>query len=277
MKKGSDTPLFCCYLVTVCNRPTRQTHIYGSYHLKSLFNKCKKENFMKKIGILGGAGPVGTADIYLRIHDRCVKYSSVTRPNIIIESMPISFANEQQALAGNINKPYFLNLLKKSSQSLEKAGAEVIILPCNTLHCLFQDLKPELSIPSLSIVESVARFLSTQNVKKVGVLATNTTINQNLYGDEFDRVNISVCYPPKALQAQLDEIIFKQVMTPNMQSDQSKILEIESICEQLFQQGCDYIVIACTDLPSINRSNVINAIDTHVDAIFELASLQEAS
>lgn len=74
-------------------------------------------------------------------------------------------------------------MLVTEAKRLEAAGADFLVMPCNSLHVHISALRASVDIPILSIIEETARFLRQSNSKKVGIISTNITQRQNLYSN----------------------------------------------------------------------------------------------
>ncbi|WP_372512686.1 aspartate/glutamate racemase family protein [Bacillus salipaludis] len=77
--------------------------------------------------------------------------------------------------------PYII----QSAERLENAGADFLVIACNTAHFYFKSIENSVSIPILHMPLETARFLHKKNVRRVGLLATDGTINTKLYQDSF--------------------------------------------------------------------------------------------
>ena len=131
---------------------------------------------MKTLGIIGGLGPETTSEFYLDVIFSCHKKDKNNRPSIIIASVPLPYKIEEDAIAKNTGIERCLPFLLQEAQRLEKAGADFIVLPCNSLHIYIKELRDSIKIPVLSIVEETVRFLKKNDFKKVGIVSTSATI-----------------------------------------------------------------------------------------------------
>ena len=136
----------------------------------------------KTIGILGGMGPEATADLYLHIIQLFQqKYGAIYDsdfPEIIIVNLPIpdvvENANEQ-----NIVKEMLIEGVKK----LEKAGADFVAIPCNTVTYYIKEMQSAVSIPIINILQETTNAIIKSGIEKVGLLGTETTIKNRIYDD----------------------------------------------------------------------------------------------
>ncbi len=119
---------------------------------------------MKTLGIIGGLGPETTAQFYSYIsyHPKVTKQPK--RPHILISSVPISKKQEQAGVNGKVLKS-LKKLLINEAQRLEQAGAELIVMPCNSLHVFETDLKNAIKAKFISIIDASAEFIQKHNIR----------------------------------------------------------------------------------------------------------------
>lgn len=203
---------------------------------------------MKTIGILGGVGPQTTSKVYLSIIDAFKKSGAKEYPPILIYNLPFPFQIEEEVIIQGINSEKMIPYLIEGSKILEKSGADFGILPCNTLHKYIEDIRNSVKIPFLSILEETAKQLKSINADKIGILATETTVNDKLYDDVLGKNNIQTIYPTDEEQAIVNKIIVEILSeSDNAQQDE----QIKKVCASLQARGAKAILLACTDLQII--------------------------
>lgn len=200
---------------------------------------------MKTLGILGGVGPQTTSKIYLSIIDQIRKSGAGTYPPIVVYNLPFPFAIEDEVIVHGVHAEKMLPYLLDGVKILEKAGADFGILPCNTLHKFINEIRRSVSLPFLSILEETASALKTLQIKNVGILASETTINSKIYEQILSENNINLIYPQQQHQATINNIIVE--LLRGVISD-THAQHIEAVCHSLQQSGAESILLACTDL-----------------------------
>lgn len=201
----------------------------------------------KKIGILGGMGPEALSDMYMLI----CKYYQIEFgakydkdfPPMIMYSIPIpdvveSLENEQETL----------EILIQASKTLQDDGCDFIVIACNSVQFLLDDIRKEINIPIIGIAQTVARDIKPKGYKSVGILATQTTVKKRFYSIELNKVGISVITPDDKEQALVTETIMKQ-LAGKASDNETKILV--GVINSLVEKGAEAILIACTDLPLV--------------------------
>jgi aspartate racemase len=198
------------------------------------------------IGILGGMGPEATSDLYMRIVRILQKefHARYDRdyPPILVFSVPIPDLVEEVE-----NETLISSYLIEAAKALELSGADFISIPCNTAHYFLGAIRSSVKIPVLSMVEITATELFKKQ-RKVGLLATETTIRLRIYQNEFERVGIELILPNESHRKNLTQIILNTMAGLTEKTDKVKLREI---VENLKSRGAESVILACTELPLI--------------------------
>src|SRR3989338_6240114 len=200
---------------------------------------------MKTVGIIGGLGPETTSEFYLDIVFSCQKKNKATRPAIIISSVPLPYQIEEDAIAKNTGIERCLPFLIEEARRLEKAGADFIVMPCNSLHVFIEDIRKSVSVPVLSIVEETVKFLQKNNFNRVGIVSTSATIKNKLYESAFEQNRIRYETPDSFQQAKMGKFILNLVVGQQNNKDREGLMAIINDFEK---RNVDCVVLACTDL-----------------------------
>lgn len=200
---------------------------------------------MKTLGILGGVGPQTTAEVYLSVVRQLRERSGGKYPPILIYNLPFPYSFEQEIIVEGKNLEKMLPYLLEGAKILEKSGANLGILPCNTLHKFIDEIRNSVSFPFLSILEETAFELKNKKIKKVGMLATESTIQSKLYEAVLSENDINIVYPNRAEQDDINHIIIELLEEHNTDQGHEKI---KAICNRLYHSGAECILLACTDL-----------------------------
>lgn len=197
---------------------------------------------MKKLGIIGGLGPETTANFYKEVILSCSNLGMKHRPSILIANVPISFELEKKFINHSQGKKEFLGLLVDAAISLEKSGADFIVIPCNTAHIFISEVRKAVNIPVLSIIDEATRFLQEKNVKSVGILATPSTVKNKLFDAKLKTCKIKAEFPKKEKQILLGKIINKILRSRHGFKEKKDLLGV------IDEFSCDFVLLACTDL-----------------------------
>lgn len=216
---------------------------------------------MKTLGILGGVGPQTTSKVYLSIIESIRKNNESNYPPIIIYNLPFPFVIEEEAIIQGKNSEKMIPYLVEGAKILEKAGANFIVLPCNTLHKYTNEIKESIKIAFLSILEETALYLSHKKIKAVGILATQTTVDSEIYSNVLKNNGITTFYPNVNEQNEINKIIIELL---NGEKNILYSKKINEICNSLKAKGAEVLLLACTDLQLIisNVHSSMPIIDT---------------
>ena len=138
------------------------------------------------VGVLGGMGPESTAELLVQI-TRCTP--AVTEQDhlrVIIDSNP-KIPNRTDALLSGETGPV-IEALAQTALNLERAGAEIIGIPCNTAHAFLADVRAAVSVPVIDMIgETALRAVEIFGEKvTVGLLATDGTLRTRLYHEALE-------------------------------------------------------------------------------------------
>lgn len=199
---------------------------------------------MKTIGIIGGLGTETTADFYTKVAFACAKAHEVHRPPMIICNVPSPFALEEDVVQDGKRVKDYQPLLIEAAQTLEKAGADFVVLPCNTLHLFIDDIAASINIPTLSIIEAAVTFIKTQNIQQIGLISTGLTRSAGFYQKAFIEQGIKLICPDQIQQDCLGRMIVDLLHGQHRQHK----AQLEDIVSRLAERGASHILLACTDL-----------------------------
>jgi aspartate racemase len=198
---------------------------------------------MKTAGVIGGFGPQTTARFYERVFFACQHSAPDVKPHILISSVPLPFQIEHNAILNNEEVDDYLPYLIKETRRLEAAGADFIVMPCNSLHIHIDALCSCVGIPFLSIIQESADFLPRHSIRRVAVLSTAMTAHHHLYEDGLSVCGIHCSVPHQDQQHLLDEIVLHLVNGRNEYRDRETLREVMRSFTDV-----DCILLACTDL-----------------------------
>lgn len=144
-----------------------------------------------------------------------------------------------------------LPIMVRDAQTLEQAGADFVVIPCNTAHYFFREIQNSIRIPMLNIVEETVSYAKSTipGLEKLGILATSGTIESNTYQLACQAQGISCLTPDKPGQESVMRIIYEQVKAGR----EADIAAFYHLVESLKERGCQAIVLGCTELSVIRR------------------------
>lgn len=205
--------------------------------------RCDKN--MKTVGIIGGFGPETTAAFQLEIVDLCAAQKQLTRPPILMWNTPIPIHIEDDLVLRGESVDKFLPFLIAAAKKLERAGADFLVLPCNTLHIFIDEIRSAVSLPVFSIIDETAIFLQKNMINKVGLIGTNITIQSKIHAKKMHQLGITTVTPSIHNQKIIDRAIHNIL---NHQNSTGTKRDLENIALDFIQRNVHHVVLACTDL-----------------------------
>jgi len=191
-------------------------------------------------------GPLATVDLYQKIIEETPATRDQEHLHVIIESNP-AVPDRSEALLSGGEDP--TPLLRSGALRLAAAGADFIIVPCNTAHAFLPRIAPDLEIPLISMIDETAKTLAAQLPgSAVGILATAGTIWTRLYQDAIEREGLSSLVPDEAGQARVTAAI-AGVKAGQTGVEQTTL--VQATAAELVMRGAQSLIVACTELPLI--------------------------
>lgn len=216
-------------------------------------------------------GPEATAELYKRI----IKYYQTERnaiddadfPNILINSVPA----EDMLNDLDNRRAVITSQLQKGAQVLQNAGADFIVIPCNTATTFLKDVSG-VNIPIVDITEETAKQAKKLDSKKAGILASASTIETKIYEDKLNEYGIEMLQPTDDQQKQVSEVIMNILAGKRTPEDAETLV---NIAKKMRDQGADSIILGCTELPlldiKVDGVNIIDTIEVLANAATALA------
>ena len=206
----------------------------------------------KTIGIIGGMGPAATCDLMEKIIASTDAEDDQGHIHICVDCNT-NIPDRTKAIVEHGENP--IPEMVKSGIRLESMGANLLIMPCNTAHYFYDELIKYLDVPFLNMPLETGKYLKKIGVKKVGILATDGTVQSKIYDKPLMNQGIDVVYPSSENQKLVMSLIYDCVKSHH--KDYSEI-PIRNIVEELVNKGAEKIILACTELPIVFRNLEIN-------------------
>lgn len=201
---------------------------------------------MKKLGLIGGTGPESTLIYYKKIvYGANKQVGKEFFPNLTIESL-----NVFQVLKYCSDRDYdgLTGYLVEGINSLIAAGCDIVSLTGNTPHIVFDALREHVAVPLVSIIETTRDEAQKRDLKKLGLLGTRFTMEEDFFKKPFREVGIEVVAPTgrdfdfvvEKISAELEHGIVK----PETRTEFLNIIQ-----RMVVESDIDAIVLGCTELP----------------------------
>ncbi len=199
----------------------------------------------KALGILGGMGPMATADLFKKVVANTKADSDNAHIRIYIDNNA-QIPDRTAAILSGGDDP--IPALEESAKKLEQCGAECIIIPCNTAHYFVPRLLELTSLPIINMIEETAKECASSLPGKVaGLLGTTGTLQTGLYNKALEQAGVQFLVPDEEGQQALMRVIYDGVKADA--DPQSYRKDMEMVVRSLRQRGAEYFILACTELP----------------------------
>jgi len=219
----------------------------------------------KVIGVLGGLGPWATLDLFEKILRLTPARRDQDHLRVIIDSNA-KIPDRGPAILGEGEDP--TPALVATARNLERAGAEVLVIPCNTAHAFYDAVAASVRIPVLHIMEEVAAALRAgrPEVRRAGVLATRATVAARLYHRACAAVGVEVLTPDDPGQEAVTRAIYAVKAGAAGAAERAAVA---AVARGLVERGAGAVILGCTELPLVLRPD--DAAVTLIDSTLVLA------
>ncbi|MFT4399439.1 aspartate/glutamate racemase family protein [Bacillus sp. SW14] len=199
---------------------------------------------MKTIGLIGGMSWESSAEYYRIINEeikkklgglhsaKCLLYSVDFKE---IEHYQSEGAWDQAGAA-----------LGEAARSLEKAGADFIVICTNTMHKVIGYIQEMITIPILHIADATADQITRQGIRSVGLLGTKYTMEQDFYRSRIESHDINVIVPSDEEREVINHIIYQELCLGEIK--QSSRNMYKKMINHLVDRGAEGIILGCTEI-----------------------------
>lgn len=208
----------------------------------------------KIVGILGGMGPEATAQFLKKIVEHTPAEKDQDHLRLFLDHNP-KIPDRTQAILGRGESP--LSLMKEGLKNLQKLGADLIAIPCNSAHYFLEELQPATTVPIVDMVEEVVSETRHRvpGIKRVGLMATTGTVQGDIYRERFSAYKISLITPNGAEQ----KSVMRSIDQIKGGLRTSKIAtELRAIARGLVDRGAEAIILGCTELSLVGEDWALN-------------------
>lgn len=196
------------------------------------------------LGIIGGLGPQASAYFYDMITNMTKADKDQDHINIILLSHSTIPDRTEYILDNSKENPY--PYLLEDVKTLEKMGAKMIFIPCNTSCYFHEQLQANTTSIVNNMIDDTILNLKERNITKVAIMATDGTISSNLYQDSCKKYNIEYEMPSQEVQKTIMSIIYDKVKKGIKVDEKTWNKVIETFESK-------YIILGCTELSYLKR------------------------
>lgn len=196
------------------------------------------------VGILGGMGPAATVDLYSKLIAATPATTDQEHLRVMIWADP-TVPDRTAAIAGDGEDP--TPKLVAGVQHLKDAGAEFYVAACNGAHAFLPQVREQVDLEYLSIVDVAAEHIEALPfASAAGLLATDATLTSGLYQEALRARGISPVLPAEGHQRVVMEAIYAVKAGNLTESLRERLAEV---VDALAAEGADVVVGGCTEIP----------------------------
>ena len=227
---------------------------------------------MRTIGLIGGMSWVSTIEYYRVINAEVnARRGGLSAARILLNSVDFG---EIDALHAKRDFDGVGALLSEAARTLERIGADCVLLCANTMHMHADRVQTAVSVPLIHLIDVAAAAISREGISTVGLLGTRLTMELEFYANRLKANGIDVIVPDKAereaINRTIEDELVKSVFRPESRD------AFLTIIRGLAARGAAGVILGCTEIPLLvdPRQSPIPAFDTthlHAMAAVEFA------
>jgi aspartate racemase len=205
----------------------------------------------KTIGVLGGMGPEATLDCFGKIIKNTPAQRDQDHLRVVIDSNPV-VPDRTAAIVGHGQSP--VPVIVEGCHTLEKAGADFIIIPCVSAHFFIDEIQQQANLPILSVFDAVAETIVNDYpaIKTVGLLGTTGTVKGGLFQKRLAQEKIKTMVPHDAVQSAIMAAIYDIKNAAPTRTRPEITADLVAAAESLIAKkpgGARAIIAGCTEIP----------------------------
>jgi aspartate racemase len=205
---------------------------------------------MKTIGLLGGMSWEST-ELYYRLINEGIKKKLGGLHSARIALVSVDFQEiEELQHSGQWERTG--EMLSKAAKRIEKAGADFLLICTNTMHKVAPQIEKSITIPILHLADSTARRIKDKGMKKIGLLGTKFTMEQDFYKQRLViNHGLSVMIPSPSDRQFIHRVIYDELCQGIIRDESRK--EYLRIMNAMKEQGAEGIIEGCTEIAMLVR------------------------
>ena len=205
----------------------------------------------KIVGVLGGMGPDATVDFMAKVIALTRADRDQGHIHMLVDHNP-TVPNRQAAILGDGEDPG--PALAAMAQRLQDAGADFLVMPCNTAYVFEQSIVSAVNIPLVSIIEETIAALP-EKCSRAGLLATDGCLQAGIYQRSLRSNDIEPIEPSGDDLTELMNLIhaIKAGDTSAAIAD-----TMRTLARELVEQGADAVIAGCTEIPLVLEDSMLD-------------------
>lgn len=200
---------------------------------------------MRTIGLLGGMSWESTVPYYQLLNQEIGRrLGGLHSARILLLSVDFQ---EIEALQHQGKWEELGGILARDALTLERAGAEFLVLCTNTMHLVAPAIEAQLSIPLLHIADATAERIKASGLERIGLLGTRFTMEGAFYKGRLEKDHgLTVEIPPAMDRELVHQVIYEELVLGKIREASRN--EFKRIAEDLERSGAQGVILGCTEI-----------------------------
>jgi aspartate racemase len=200
---------------------------------------------MRVMGVLGGMGPAATLDFMAKVYAADPAAIEQERVRLIVDCNP-AVADRNTAARGEGSSPG--PVLTAMARGLVAAGAEFLVIACNTAHAWSDDVAAAVDAPLLSMVEAACEALAVQrpDASRIGLLAGQGCLDTGVYQNAFAARGWTAVLPGAEHQAAFMDTLYRIKAGALGALERAAFL---ACAHEVAAAGAEAVIAGCTEVP----------------------------
>jgi len=200
---------------------------------------------MKTIGMIGGMSWESSIEYY-RIVNQAVreKLGGLHSAKSIMYS--VEFA-EIEELQHQNQWDKLADIMVEAGRSLEKGGANFVIICTNTMHKLYDEVQQAIKIPMLNIADATAEKIKSEGLNRIALLGTRFTMEEDFYkGRLVEKYGLEVMIPSPEQMETVHRVIYDELCAGIIEPDSKQ--RYATIIQDMVAEGAAGVILGCTEI-----------------------------
>lgn len=232
---------------------------------------------MKTIGIIGGVSWVSSIEYYRLMNEMVMdRLGGLHSAKILMFSIEFGEFSEQERLAHEGDWSLMNRTMIDAAERLKRGGADFIVIASNTMNSTSDIVEENAGIPVLHIADATGRKLTESGIRKVALLGTSYTMEQDFYRGRLEqKFGLKVVVPNREEREYINAVIFDELCAGRF-LDNSREGYVRIIERLVREEGAEGVILGCTEIPLLVKQEDVSVpvFDTtaiHVEAAVDYA------
>lgn len=209
----------------------------------------------KTVGVLGGMGPAATLDFFARVLAESKAGRDQAHIRLIIDCNP-AVPDRNAAVAGTGPSP--APVLQEMARGLARAGADLLVMPCNAAHAFLADVRAATDLPVISIIDVTVEALrrGLPQLRSAGILASTGCLDADLYQTALAGIGVEAVVPTGDARDRFMNTLYR---IKSGDTGSAAKYEMITVADALIAQGAQAIIAGCTEVPLVLAARDVGA------------------